>query len=97
MARLWDLTAKDPAANPVVLRGHEDWVRALALLPTARKNAALMAAAAAIRASAGAIKSANTAGEWSNGDVLRPEPIHSANPPGELRGEIAFDHSKKAK
>ena len=23
-ARLWDLSAKDPAANPVVLRGHED-------------------------------------------------------------------------
>ena len=22
-ARLWDLSAKDPAANPVVLRGHE--------------------------------------------------------------------------
>ena len=22
-ARLWDLKAKDPAANPVVLRGHE--------------------------------------------------------------------------
>ena len=23
-ARLWDLSAKDPAANPVVLRGHEE-------------------------------------------------------------------------
>ena len=23
-ARLWDLRAKDPAANPVVLRGHEE-------------------------------------------------------------------------
>ena len=22
-ARLWDLSAKDPAANPVVLRGHD--------------------------------------------------------------------------
>jgi WD40 repeat protein len=25
-ARLWDLSAKDPAANPVVLRGHGSWV-----------------------------------------------------------------------
>ena len=24
-ARLWDLSAKDPAANPVVLRGHEGY------------------------------------------------------------------------
>jgi WD40 repeat protein len=27
--RLWDLTAKDPAANPVVLRGHRSAVTAL--------------------------------------------------------------------
>jgi hypothetical protein len=30
-ARIWDLSAKDPAANPVVLRGHEDQVRAVAI------------------------------------------------------------------
>ncbi len=32
-ARLWDLTAQDPAANPVVLRGHEDSITALAISP----------------------------------------------------------------
>ncbi len=30
-ARLWDLSAKDPAANPVVLRGHEGPVYAVAI------------------------------------------------------------------
>jgi WD40 repeat protein len=32
-ARLWDLSAKDPSANPVVLRGHEDGVSAVAISP----------------------------------------------------------------
>jgi|SRR5271165_2250017 len=32
-ARLWDLSAKDPAANPVVLRGHEAPVSAVAINP----------------------------------------------------------------
>jgi hypothetical protein len=32
-ARLWDLTAKDPLANPVVLRGHEGSVIAWAISP----------------------------------------------------------------
>ena len=32
-ARLWDLRAKDPAANPVVLRGHEASVNAVAISP----------------------------------------------------------------
>ena len=32
-ARLWDLSAKDPAANPVVLRGHEAMVTAVAISP----------------------------------------------------------------
>jgi WD40 repeat protein len=32
-ARLWDLSAKDPAANPVVLRGHKDDVNAVAISP----------------------------------------------------------------
>jgi WD40 repeat protein len=32
-ARLWDLSAKDPAANPMVLRGHEGWVNAVAISP----------------------------------------------------------------
>jgi hypothetical protein len=32
-ARLWDLTDKDPAANPVVLRGHDDEVRAIRISP----------------------------------------------------------------
>jgi WD40 repeat protein len=32
-ARLWDLSAKDPAANPVILRGHESWVEAVAISP----------------------------------------------------------------
>jgi hypothetical protein len=30
-ARLWDLSAKDPAANPMVLRGHERWVSPVAI------------------------------------------------------------------
>src|SRR4029077_19188503 len=30
-ARLWDLSAKDPAANPVVLCGHEGAVSAVAI------------------------------------------------------------------
>jgi WD40 repeat protein len=30
-ARLWDLSANDPAANPVVLRGHERSVNAVAI------------------------------------------------------------------
>jgi len=32
-ARLWDLTAKDPAASPVVLRGHESEVTAVGISP----------------------------------------------------------------
>jgi WD40 repeat protein len=32
-ARLWDLSGKDPAANPVVLRGHEEDVDAVAISP----------------------------------------------------------------
>ena len=32
-ARLWNLTAKDPAANPVILRGHEDAVNAVGISP----------------------------------------------------------------
>ena len=35
-ARLWDLSAKDPAAKPVVLRGHEDRVNAVAISPHSR-------------------------------------------------------------
>ena len=35
-ARLWDLSAKDPAANPVVLRGHDDRVWAVAISPDNR-------------------------------------------------------------
>ena len=35
-ARLWDLSAKDPAANPVVLRGHDGLVRAVAISPDNR-------------------------------------------------------------
>jgi WD40 repeat protein len=35
-ARLWDLSAKDPAANPVVLRGHDREVSALAISPDNR-------------------------------------------------------------
>ena len=35
-ARLWDLSAKDPAANPVVLRGHEGAVNAVAISPDNR-------------------------------------------------------------
>ena len=34
--RLWDLRVKDPAANPVVLRGHEDGVIAVAISPDNR-------------------------------------------------------------
>src|SRR5215831_15684658 len=29
--RLWDLNAKDPAVNPVILRGHEDAICAVAI------------------------------------------------------------------
>jgi WD40 repeat protein len=32
-ARLWDLSAQDPAANAKVLRGHEDGVSAVAISP----------------------------------------------------------------
>ena len=35
-ARLWDLRAKDPAANPVVLRGHDGKVTAVAISPDNR-------------------------------------------------------------
>ncbi len=35
-AWLWDLSAKDPAANPVVLRGHKGPVRAVAISPDNR-------------------------------------------------------------
>jgi WD40 repeat protein len=35
-ARLWDLTAKDPAAYPVVLRGHEGAVTTVAISPDNR-------------------------------------------------------------
>jgi WD40 repeat protein len=35
-ARLWDLSAKDPAANPVVLRGHKGWVSAVAVSSDSR-------------------------------------------------------------
>jgi WD40 repeat protein len=40
--RLWDLMAKDPAANPVVLRGHDEqralcWPSQTKLGPAARK------------------------------------------------------------
>jgi WD40 repeat protein len=35
-ARLWDLSAKDPAAKPVVLRGHEDVIWAVAISPDNR-------------------------------------------------------------
>ena len=35
-ARLWDLNAKDPAANPVVLRGHDGDVNAVAISPDNR-------------------------------------------------------------
>jgi WD40 repeat protein len=35
-ARLWDLGAKDPPANPVVLRGHEGGVNAVAISPDNR-------------------------------------------------------------
>ena len=35
-ARLWDLSAKDPAANSIVLRGHEEPVRAVAISPDNR-------------------------------------------------------------
>ena len=34
--RLWDLSAKDPAANPVVLRGHDGGVTAVAISPDNR-------------------------------------------------------------
>jgi WD40 repeat protein len=32
-ARLWDLSAKEPAASPVVLRGHQDTVTAVGFSP----------------------------------------------------------------
>ena len=35
-ARLWDLSAKDPAANPVILGGHEKAVIAVAISPDNR-------------------------------------------------------------
>ena len=35
-ARLWDLTAKDPAAAPIVLRGHEGSITAVAISPDNR-------------------------------------------------------------
>jgi WD domain, G-beta repeat len=35
-ARLWDLSAKDPTANPVVLRGHDGVVNAMAISPDNR-------------------------------------------------------------
>ena len=35
-ARLWALSAKDPFANPVVLRGHEGRVSAVAISPDNR-------------------------------------------------------------
>ena len=35
-ARLWDLRAADPSAAPVVLRGHEDRIYALAFSPDGR-------------------------------------------------------------
>ena len=35
-ARLWDLTAKDPAAAPIVLRGHEDLISCVAISPDGR-------------------------------------------------------------
>jgi WD40 repeat protein len=35
-ARLWDLSAKDPAANPIILRGHEGAVLAVAISPDNR-------------------------------------------------------------
>jgi WD40 repeat protein len=36
MLSLWDLRAKDPAANPVVLRGHEWPVSAVAISADSR-------------------------------------------------------------
>jgi WD40 repeat protein len=36
MLSLWDLRAKDPAANPVVLRGNDYVVRAVAISPDNR-------------------------------------------------------------
>jgi hypothetical protein len=35
-ARLWDLSAKDPAANPIVLRGHHGGVTAVVISPDNR-------------------------------------------------------------
>jgi|SRR6516165_1337881 len=35
-ARLWDLSAKDPAASPLVLHGHDDGVTAVAISPDNR-------------------------------------------------------------
>ena len=35
-ARLWDLSAKDPAANPIVLRGHKGQLIVVAISPDNR-------------------------------------------------------------
>jgi WD40 repeat protein len=35
-ARLWALSAKDPAANPIVLRGHDGFVNAVGVSPDSR-------------------------------------------------------------
>ena len=35
-ARLWDLSAKEPAANPVVLRGHDEDVNAVGISADSR-------------------------------------------------------------
>ena len=35
-ARLWDLTAKDPAAAPIILRGHERGIVCMAISPDGR-------------------------------------------------------------
>jgi WD40 repeat protein len=34
--RLWDLSSKDPAANPIILRGHEEAIKAVAISPDNR-------------------------------------------------------------
>jgi len=35
-ARLWDLTAKDPSAKPIVLSGHEGYINSVAISPDNR-------------------------------------------------------------
>jgi WD40 repeat protein len=35
-ARLWDLRTADPAAQPIVLKGHKNWVLAVAVSPDNR-------------------------------------------------------------